>query len=373
VGRDNRSNNQGSNPQGSRARDSNPQDYDPQGIVSQLPRTFFEKPLHGVRLYSLGEATIHTAKTKGDAEHRMSLRVEAAEQPPQSNKNLLWSLSDKGLRYESLVQFYESQASLKQPAQLLTICCEGKGSFEYTSQGIKVHWQKEGTGPEHYFQSMGLAFWLEQRGIPCIHANALAVGDSAIGILAPSQTGKTTLTTALLRQALQDDGRNDVAMMSDDMMAIHHINNEYRVYPGWPLFRVWPDTAKTITDTNIKTLPRVHGRFDKRLINIERSSALAFCQTSRPLKQLYLLDRKISNENKSTEKVSIETVAPAAALVHLIQNSTLGGAYNALGVERERLEALARLLEAVPLRRVSFESGMEYLPEVSKTILADVS
>jgi len=331
-------------------------------------------------------------KRVGEASSRLALQVDLAEtneilEIKSRHHKPLWSLIDEGERYSSEMTLYEGQDSQGQPSQMLAIMCEGKGTFHYTRQGIKVHWQKEGTGPEHYFQSMGLGFWLEQQGVPCIHANALAINDTAIGILAPSQTGKTTLTMALMKAGM--------AMMSDDMMAVHSIDNEYRVYPGWPLFRVWPDTAKAIEpngaeytkqakgpegkeQSKAEELPRVHSRFDKRVIDIGTRTDFDFCSTARPLKHLYLLERREiessdATDNKQHNTVKIESIKPAHALMHLLQNSMLGGAYKALGIEQQRLTALAKLLEQVPLKKVSYSSGMQHLPSVAQAILADAS
>ena len=321
-----------------------------QSIIEKLP-DLFDKPLHGVQLLRDGFAQ----KNSGC---QLFLQLRVGRNRKQRTTKPLWSLKDEGDRYSSLVELFCADQ-----VDTLTIDCEGKGSFEYTDQSVAICWEENGTGPEHYFQSLGLGLWLEKQGVPCIHANALAIDDFAIGILAPSQTGKTTLTAALLHAGL--------AMMSDDMLALYQADNEWRVYPSWPIFRVWPDSAKMYAETDIETLPRVHSRFDKRIIDLETCSGLKSCQSSRPLKQLYLLDRQSTTESSQRNSVTIEAVSPAHALVHLLQNSMLGGAYSALGVEQGRLKKLAALLEMVPLKKITYNSGMELLPEVCKTLLAD--
>ncbi|MFV0277080.1 MAG: hypothetical protein ACK5HY_07835 [Parahaliea sp.] len=238
---------------------------------------------------------------------------------------------------------------------LLKVACEGRGLFHFTPQGIGTHWQMEGTGPAHYFQTLGLGIWLERRGVPCLHANAVAAGNGAIGLLAPSRGGKTTLTAALAEAGLRP--------MTDDMLALHRGAGGWRVFPAWPQLRMWPDTAIRYATGDCSGLEKVHQRFDKRLVKLDTANQCPGTQ-SRPLTRLYLLDRR----DEPGADIRLTELAPRTALIHLLQNSILGDACQALGLASARLAALADLLRDVPLTKITYPSGHDGLPRVCKAI-----
>ena len=324
---------------------------------SVLPKSCFEKPLHGVKL-ALRGARCERAQASGqDVVGILDVWREDAE--PKLIADPIWLKEDKGERFASLLRLSKTPRGLS-----LEIDCEGKGHFEYTPEGLGVYWAEGGTGPAHYLQSLGLSLWLEQRGLPCIHANALAVDGFAIGLIAPSQEGKTTLSAALLEQGMQ--------LMTDDMLALYPDEDSWTVYPGWPQLRMWPDSVQRYVAANKQVLAKVHHRFDKRIVGVESIGALSFCTGSRPLNQLFLLERR-QGAKAGRGEVRIETISPSEAMIHLLQNSILGDAYKALRIESSRLKALARLVRQVPFKKLSYPSGEESLPWVCEEIKRDLA
>ncbi len=307
---------------------------------------YLHRPLHGVCLLVTGGG--HSGTQSDDT---FPLAIWQNRKEPQTTA-LLWHKEDRGERYTSRLELHRTESGL-----LLRIDCEGRGSFEYRPEGIGIHWQRGGTGPEHYFQTLGAALWLELQGVPCIHANALAVGKGAIGIIAPSRTGKTTLTAALLEAGL--------ALMTDDMLALHPAGGQWEVHPGWPQLRMWPDTARRYAGDGADRLPRVHDRFEKRVVHLEPHGRYAFCNRKRPLERLYLLERMEAGEGEIEQTV----IPPGEALVHLLQNSMLADAYQALGLEQRRLRLLAGVLDEVPLIRIRYPSGPQPLDRVCRHIV----
>ncbi|MBL4782715.1 MAG: hypothetical protein JKX92_10785 [Porticoccaceae bacterium] len=282
-----------------------------------------------------------------------NLNVWALNTRPALTGDLIWVKEDVGERYKSLLSLTRTSNSL-----LLQVDCEGKGVFEYTPEGIGIYWEPGGTGPEHYFQALGMSLWLELQGVLCIHANTLAVGDFAIGMIAPSRAGKTTLTAALLQRGMQ--------LMTDDMLALHPSSGEWKVYPGWPQLRMWPDSAEEFSANGLKIQERVHGRFEKRVVDVAIENS--FCKQSRPLEHLFLLEMRDVEKGMAPGEVEFTDVLPSEAMIHLLQNSILGDAYQPLGIELVRLQTLAELLDQVPLKKLSYPRGMENLPWVCEQI-----
>ncbi len=306
-----------------------------------------DRPLHGLRL-QIGQDGMTPASPLQVAPE-WPLRLWRNSREPRLLERL-WEKTDEGKRYRSRLEIHRTQSGL-----LLKIDCEGKGSFEYRPEGIGVHWQKGGTEADHYFQTLGAALWLELKGVPCIHANALDTGEGAIGLVAPSRTGKSTLTGALLDAGL--------AVMTDDMMALHPHREGWRVHPAWPRLRLWPDTVQLLFRRLPEELERVHRRFDKRVLELEPTHGRRV--GPRPLKGFYLLERRGERQGE----IRITRLSAGEAMVHLLQNSMLADAYRPLKLEAGRLKRLAAVAESVPFRRISYPSGLEHLPTVVQAIL----
>ncbi len=321
-------------------------------LITKLPQNLFEKPLHGVQLIPVTVLPDKTVATKRNPK-RFSLKVSTAQAVRLNRANCFWRNEQRGERYQSLIEFYG-----KAENSIVNIACEGSGQMHFSRhQGksqLHFAWQKEGTEPAHYLQTIGLSYWLERQGVPCIHGNALAYGDKAVAIIAPSQTGKTTLSAALMQVGF--------ALMSDDMMALHRQAEQWQIYPGWPNLRMWPDSLAQFESREglrLKPLPKVHGKFNKCRLNIAAIKPEYFCESKKPLHALYLLNRE-APDNAQT-KCKISRLKPAQGLMQLLKNSMLADAYRVMGIEENRLEILSPLLQQVPIYTVNYPSGAQYL------------
>jgi hypothetical protein len=277
-------------------------------------------------------------------------------------------MEDKGERYQSTVSLTINQVETSQlPQYLLKIDCQGKGLFTISKNNIDVSWHNQGTDSAHYFQTIGLALWLELNNILCIHANALAYKEHAIAFVAPSRTGKTTLTAELCK--------SEFAVMTDDMMALHQEDKDYIIYPSWPVARMWPETLEIIDNQNTDELVKVHESFAKKIININKDSGFDFCNQAKKLKTIYILKRiEESAEVNSTNSnvCNITTLPSAEAVILLIQNSILGSAYKALLLEQHRFIKLTELVQNLSVKRITYFSGKQYLSTVREVIVNDL-
>jgi hypothetical protein len=336
--------------------------------ISHTMETLFTAPLHGVACVPFCAAdTAHV---------RQQLSLEFGQVTLNNDTRPLWVMEDMGERYNTHVSLYTQE----QHSQILKINCQGKGLFKFKDNTLTIDWEAEGTGPAHYFQTLGLALWLELNGVLCIHANALAFDDKAIALMAPSRGGKTTLSAALCKHGF--------AVMTDDMMALHTspsdlgndlVNDEYEIYPSWPVARMWPDSLKVALGDSVDECEKVHQQFAKRIVDVEKQQGLNFCDTPKKLRVIYLLNRLSQDEykvamlsaKKQGAKCNISTVPLAKAMILLLQNSILGSAYRALSLESQRLKALSQLLQTVQFKQVTYVSGSDYLHQVCEAIKQD--
>lgn len=310
---------------------------------------FYTMPLHGVACAPFG-----SEKQSNNMPYNLSLNFESIVKGTLGEK--IWSLTDAGERYRTELKLFSNATS-----RSLKVNCEGHGVFKFAGDQLTIDWQKLGTGSAHYFQTVGLAVWLELNQVLCIHGNALEYKGQAIGLVAPSGTGKSTLSAKLC-----DSG---FSWMTDDMMALHPENNseQFRIYPSWPIARMWPDSLEKELNVDHASLDKVHDGFSKRVVNLEgKASAGA---SSQILKTIYVLNR-VADAPSSCE---INTVKGSRALILLLQNSILGDAYKALGVEKNRVATLSKLLENISVKEVTYRNGSRNLNIVRNYILEDLA
>ena len=309
-------------------------------------------PLHGVACDLLGSKS---------QQHNMPYNLTLNFEPISENTlgEKIWAFSDVGERYLTELGLFGSATNIS-----LKVNCEGQGIFKFTGSQLSINWQKDGTDSAHYFQTVGLAVWLELNQVLCIHGNALEYKGRAIGLVAPSGTGKSTLSAKLC-----DSG---FSWMTDDMMALHpenateNINQQYRIYPSWPIARMWPDSVEAQLDVSHESLNKVHNDFSKRVVKLEGN--LPAGNTSQILSTIYVLNR-VAGAKQSCE---IKTVKGSRALILLLQNSILGDAYTALGVEKSRIATLSKLLDNINIKEVTYCNGSHNLNIVRNNIIEDL-
>jgi hypothetical protein len=330
----------------------------------------YKIPLHGIACEPFCDRKNHSIVQHINISFS-AFNINTFDQPSIENKKANWVMEDNGERYKSTVSLHIQDQKANNPKYILKVDCQGKGLFKIDKNNIDISWYNKGTDSAHYFQTIGMALWLEINNVLCIHANALAYKNNAIAFVAPSRTGKTTLTAELCKK--------EFSVMTDDMMALHQQNNEYVVYPSWPIARMWPETLEIINNKNTNELEKVHQDFAKKIININENSGFNFCEQPKKLKTIYILNRienttnNSENNNKISTVCNITTLSSAEAVILLIQNSILGSAYKALSLEQQRFIKLTQLVKNVSIKKITYLSGKQYLNTVQEIIINDLS
>lgn len=304
-------------------------------------------PLHGISLHIDGRENDNVDTPYG-------IQVSFRTICPLPDECKIWSLVDSGERYTSTLSLLKDNETVQ-----LQVDCEGKGCFELVGDTLSVDWQANGTGAAHYFQTLITSLYLEQKHHLCLHANTLVKDEKAYLFIAPSRTGKSTLTSYM--------SQHEFDLTTDDMAAIYDKNGEYFVYPSWPKVRLWPDSAKFITETiqlKHSDKKKVHSRFDKE----EFLTQLQKNHTPTPIKGIIFLNRK---EDVTTE-TSFSSFQASKALITLLQNSILGDAYSSLELNTSRVKNLASLLEKVPAFELVYPTGMEFLNSVCEKLSSEI-
>jgi hypothetical protein len=204
------------------------------------------------------------------------------------------------------------------------------------------------------------AFYLERRGVPALHAAAVAVGGRAAAFLSTNQGGKTSLAASLL----QAGG----SLLTDDLLPLEVQGSAFLARSGYPQMRMWPDAAECFLGTTAG-LERVLPGMDKRRVPVGAGSLGRFCAAPQPLAAVYLPKRAASPR----PEIRISPVAPRDAVIELVRHSYCPGLAAAVGLEAERLAFFARLAATVPVRRLSYPSGFDQLERVRAAVLDDLA
>jgi len=318
------------------------------------------KWIHGIQILASCSATDSSIEKQTQIPEEQ-IRVTTVKDRPHIVEPALWSYASSNTEPPSSFALYRGTES---GSYILDIHCQGHGAFTYQNSEILVYWEPGGTGPDHYLHSFGLAFWLEQQNIPCLHANSLIVDGCGIGLMARSQVGKSTLTAALLQHGH--------TLLADDMLPLRNTNGQWPIFPGPASMRLWPDSGKQFAAAQaMEKLPRVHAHFEKRILNLDTgSNKKRKPWQAKSLSVIYMLDRTTKNNKKAPE---IRTLAPTEAMLALLENSLIGGAPRAMGVEVQRLKQLAKLLTQVPVKRLRYSSGFQRLDEVCELLKKDIA
>jgi hypothetical protein len=128
-----------------------------------------------------------------------------------------------------------------------------------------------------YILGTALGILLNQRGLSVFHASAISISNGAVAFLGEKGHGKSTLAASLNVRGHD--------LIADDIVVIDEIGDQLMVRPGFPQFKLWPDSLGAIGETS-ESLPILHPNFEKR----SRKVSKEFAMRPIPLRCVFLLD-----------------------------------------------------------------------------------
>lgn len=232
----------------------------------------------------------------------------------------------------------------------------GSSIFCYPSRGVSPKILEE------YFLGGLLSLWLEQHGIPVLHAAAFVVNGCAVGFLSNSGGGKSVLAASMVQSGY--------ALVTDDKLAVEASRDRFLVHPSYPEMRLWPSEAKHFFGQSETAAMEPLTR-SKVHIALGSNGLGKFCREAVPLGCLYLPSRRSANGREA--EVEIVPVSPRESLIELVRHSFVARIVEALGMQSERLRLFARLSRSIPMRRLFYPDGLQYLPRVRDVMLEDLN
>jgi hypothetical protein len=179
-----------------------------------------------------------------------------------------------------------------------------------------------------------LGILLRLRGVTCLHASAVAFGETAVAFVGSEGAGKSTTAAALARQGH--------AILSDDVVALSEHDGAFFIHPAYPYLCLWPESVESLYGSP-DALPQFSANYEKRFLSLGKQE-LRFAERALPLGAIYIL-----GDRRGDPAPLVEELEPQRAFLGLVANTF---ATNTLdrGMRAKEFQILARLAPSVPIR-----------------------
>jgi hypothetical protein len=201
-----------------------------------------------------------------------------------------------------------------------------------------------------------MGFVLLLRGLVCLHASAIVVEGAAMALVGPAGAGKSTTAAAFASR--------NFSVLAEDVVTLEDFGDTFLVRPAYPCIRLWPASAANLYGSR-SALPPLTPNWDKCYLDLSGESGL-FENERRPLAAIYLLDER----SDDPQAPFVQPLDPAAGLISLIAN-TYGTKLLDKQMRSREFDVLSRVLQHLPLRRVTPHADPLRLPKLCDQLLAD--
>ena len=233
--------------------------------------------------------------------------------------------------------------------------------FWMDGQGTKLwaSWPSHSSAEEAATYLLGpvLGLLLRFRGVTCLHASAVAIGESVVAFVGAEGAGKSTTAAAFARAGY--------AAVSDDVVALVERDGNFFVSPTYPHLSLWPESVELLYGSK-DALPPFVPNWEKRRLSPENGGA-RFEDGALPLRAIYLLD-----EIRDEPGPHVQAVTGQIGFLALVANSY---ATNMLDSEMRANEfgTLSNLVAKVPLRRLFTSKGQLPPADLCQVVLQDLA
>ena len=218
--------------------------------------------------------------------------------------------------------------------------------------------------PEHYSLEdactylLGpvMGFVLRLRGIVCLHASGVAVGDKAIALVGLPGAGKSTTAAAFASSGFP--------VLSDDIVALADKGAQFFVQLGYPRVNLWPDSVRRLFGSE-DALPRITPTWEKRYLPLGQNGH-HFASNPLTLGAIYILDRR----NAAASSPVLEDISGEEAFMALVTNTYVNYLLDQ-DMRRTEFDVLGRLVSSIPVRRARPPAEPSAIFNLCEAIAAD--
>jgi len=227
--------------------------------------------------------------------------------------------------------------------------------LDRTGKNVWADWPDTSTleNTSTYLVGPVLGLLLRLRGVVCLHASAVTLGDRAVAFLGSEGAGKSTTAAALAQRGH--------AVIADDVVGLVEQDGRISVLPAYPHLSLWPDSVMMLYGPD-KALPSLSSDWGKQLLSLP-ANRLKFEQRSLPLGAIFVLGERSSDSRGPF----IESLPHTEALLSMVANSF---ATNLLDQDMRAHEfsLFGRVLSSVPIRHLRPNKDASQLHQLCETI-----
>lgn len=198
-----------------------------------------------------------------------------------------------------------------------------------------------------------MGFVMLLRGVVCLHASAVAIGNEAIALVGPAGSGKSTTAAAFAERGY--------SVLAEDVVTIDDLFDRFLVRPGYPCIRLWPAAVKALYGSEDR-LPKLTPNWDKCYLDLTEQ----FQGEPLPLAAIYQLGER----RHDARAPFVEMLDRAEGLMSLIANTYATKLMDKQMRARE-FELLTRVVSHIPVRRVTPHAEAGQISKLCDTILND--
>lgn len=201
-----------------------------------------------------------------------------------------------------------------------------------------------------------MGFVLLLRGLVCLHASAIVVDGVAMALVGPAGAGKSTTAAAFAARGF--------GVLAEDVVTLDDRGDSFFVRPAYPCIRLWPASAATLYGSR-SALPPLTPNWDKCYLDLTQQSG-QFENERRRLGAIYLLEER----SEDPQAPFVEALDSADGMISLIANTYSTKLLDKHMRARE-FDVLSRVLQHVPLRRVTPQADPRKLATLCDQLLSD--
>jgi hypothetical protein len=288
----------------------------------------------------------------GTADPDITISIGARPEVPDESQSVIGS--------EHPVEGGERRVHRLSPSGIIAFCFSDGTEFFIAPRGdhIWTTWHAPYTIADMATYLLGpiLGYVLRLRHTVALHASAVGVEDRAIAFVGGPGAGKSTTAACFALKGFP--------VLADDVSAIDHHGDGFRVRPAYPHLRLWPASVTSLLG-HVEALRPITPNWDKR--DFPLLEHRAFETSPLPLAALYLLgDRQ--NDDRAPY---VEPVTPREGFIGLVGN-TYGNTLLDAPMRAHEFEVLTQMSSQVAIRRVTPHESPERIGALRDTILDDL-
>lgn len=214
----------------------------------------------------------------------------------------------------------------------------------------------EARGFRFLVSGIGMGFVLHQRGIPSLHASAVAVDGEAVAFMGWKGMGKSSTTAAF--------HAHGHPVLTDDLLPLYTEGETVLAAPAFPGLKLLPEAVEAAWSEHPDAHPLIDHRGAKRIVSVRDG----FPAEKLPLRCVYVLEWR---DDETTSAV-IEPVPPREACIELMRHSFALRMFEERGATPQHLAESARLARLLPVRRLRRPRDLSRLHELVDVVKKDL-